>query len=124
MAHIDRRRMTQCLTNLVDNARKFTAVGGRIAVTMDASPKESHFSVADDGPGVPPDEQERIFRPYYQRSGATGGGGNGVGLGLAIVKGIVERHGGRIVLDSSIGKGCRFHLVIPHAVDALNAKAS
>ncbi len=122
MSHVDRRRMVQALVNLIDNARKFTATGGRIAVTMDASPKESHFSVSDDGPGVPPDEQERIFRPYYQRSGAPSGGGAGVGLGLAIVKGIVDRHGGRIHLDSGIGKGCRFHLIIPHAVDATNAR--
>lgn len=122
MAFADRRRMVQALTNLVDNARKFTAPGGRITVVMDASPKESHFSVADDGPGVPAEEQERIFRPYYQRSGAASGAATGVGLGLAIVKGIVDRHGGRIVLYSSIGKGCRFHLVIPHAVDAVTAK--
>lgn len=122
LALVDRRRLVQALTNLIDNARKYVPAGGHIQVTMEASSTESRFSVADDGPGVPADEQERIFRPYYQRSGSTAGALVGVGLGLAIVKGIVERHGGRITLDSGIGKGCCFRLSIPHVVEPQSAK--
>jgi signal transduction histidine kinase len=71
------------------------------------------FVVADNGPGVPPDERERIFRPYYQRHSGFAQAGSGVGLGLAIVRGIVDRHGGHIELDSDIGKGCRFRITLP-----------
>jgi len=60
--------------------------------------------VADTGPGIAAEDREQIFRPYYQRS--AGYSQSGVGLGLAIVKGIVDCHGGRIELDSDIGKGC------------------
>jgi signal transduction histidine kinase len=110
-AFIDRRRILQLLTNLVDNARKFSRAGGRVTIAMDANPAEAWFSVADTGPGIAAEDREQIFRPYYQRS--AGYSQNGVGLGLAIVKGIVDCHGGRIELDSDIGKGCRFRVVIP-----------
>jgi len=112
-AFIDRRRILQLLTNLVDNARKFSRAGGRVTIDMDAGPSEAWFSVADTGPGIAAEDREQIFRPYYQRS--AGYAQNGVGLGLAIVKGIVDCHGGRIELDSDIGKGCRFRVVIPAA---------
>lgn len=124
VAFVDRRRLGQALINLMDNARKFTPVGGRITVEMESSAQESRFAISDDGPGVPPDEQERIFRPYYQRSGSSNAGVGGVGLGLAIVKSIIERHGGGVGLDSRIGKGCRFHMVIPHSFDTAKSKAS
>jgi len=112
-AFIDRRRILQLLTNLVDNARKFSRAGGRVIIDMDAGPAEAWFAVADTGPGIAPEDREQIFRPYYQRS--AGYSQSGVGLGLAIVKGIVDCHGGRIELDSDIGKGCRFRVVIPVA---------
>jgi signal transduction histidine kinase len=112
-AFIDRRRILQLLTNLVDNARKFSRAGGRVTIEMDAGPAEAWFAVADTGPGIAPEDREQIFRPYYQRS--AGYSQSGVGLGLAIVKGIVDCHGGRIELDSDIGKGCRFRVVIPVA---------
>jgi signal transduction histidine kinase len=112
-AFIDRRRILQLLTNLVDNARKFSRAGGRVTIEMDAGPVEAWFAVADTGPGIAPEDREQIFRPYYQRS--AGYSQSGVGLGLAIVKGIADCHGGRIDLDSDIGKGCRFKVVIPVA---------
>jgi signal transduction histidine kinase len=117
-AHVDRRRLGQALINLVDNARKFAATGGRITVVMESERAECRFIVTDDGPGVPMEDQDRIFRPFFQRS-STAMTPAGVGLGLAIVKGIVERHGGRIHLDSGIGKGCRFFITIPHDADPL-----
>jgi signal transduction histidine kinase len=113
-ARLDRRRMLQALTNLLDNARKFTRPGGRVIVAMDRAADGAWFSVADTGPGIAPEDHQRIFQPFFQRSsGFVQGGGAGVGLGLAIVKGIVDRHGGTIELDSAIGKGCRFRIVIP-----------
>ncbi len=117
-AWVDRRRILQALTNLVDNARKFTRSGGTVSVDMDTGADETRFTVSDTGPGIPPEDRERIFRPYYQRSSAMSGGGAGVGLGLAIVKGIADRHGGRIELDSDIGKGARFSVVVPSSARA------
>lgn len=110
----DRRRLAQALINLIDNARKYTPAGGMVRVEMAINADEAVFVVADNGPGIPPGERERIFLPYYQRrQGFTLSAGAGVGLGLAIVKGIVEGHGGRLELDSDIGKGCRFRLRLP-----------
>jgi signal transduction histidine kinase len=113
-AWLDRRRILQVLTNLVDNARKFSRPGDRVEITMDSTPERAAFSVGDTGPGIAPEERERIFRPYYQRPSGSMQAGSGVGLGLAIVKGIVDRHGGRIDLESDIGKGCRFTVIIPN----------
>ncbi len=115
VAWVDRRRILQVLMNLVDNARKFTPATGTVTVTMDADALGARFSVHDDGPGVPPDEQDRIFRPFYRRAWANAntGGDAGIGLGLAIVKGLVGLHHGTITLDSDIGKGCRFLVTIP-----------
>ncbi|HEX3134276.1 MAG TPA: HAMP domain-containing sensor histidine kinase [Planctomycetota bacterium] len=115
-AVVDRRRIVQVLVNLVDNARKFTPRGGTVTIEMDSDQREVRLVVADNGPGIPTSERERIFAPYYQR---PSGGMNanvhihGVGLGLAIVKSIVDRHGGSIGLDSGIGKGCRFKVTVP-----------
>ena len=115
-AVVDRRRVMQMLVNLVDNARKFTQKGGKISVEMDSTAETANFVVADNGPGIPPNEQDRIFAPYYQRSSsAIPSAVNGVGLGLAIVRGIVHHHGGTIALDSDIGKGCRFTVELPHS---------
>lgn len=115
-AVVDRRRIVQVLVNLVDNARKFTPRGGTVTVAMDSDAREAHLVVADTGPGIPTSECDRIFAPYYQRPTNSGLGavGHGVGLGLAIVKSIVEHHGGRIALESGIGKGCRFNIILPN----------
>ncbi len=115
-AMVDRRRIVQVLVNLVDNARKFTPRGGTVSVAMDSDAQEIRLMVADTGPGIPASECDRIFAPYYQRPTNSGLGSvsHGVGLGLAIVKSIVEHHGGRITLDSGIGKGCRFRITLPN----------
>jgi signal transduction histidine kinase len=114
-AVVDRRRIVQVLVNLVDNARKFTPRGGAVTIEMDSDDREIRLVVADNGPGIPASERERIFAPYYQRpSGGMNANVHGVGLGLAIVKSIVDRHSGGIGLDSGIGKGCRFKVTLPN----------
>lgn len=121
-AVVDRRRIMQVLVNLIDNARKFTPKGGKITVEMDSDGEAARFVVSDNGPGIPPNESDRIFKPYYQRpSGAVPTATHGVGLGLAIVRGIVQHHGGTIALDSDIGKGCRFTVILPNREAALSA---
>ncbi len=112
-AWVDRRRVAQVLVNLVDNARKFTPAGGRVHVAMDADEQSAIFTVKDTGPGIPMEERERIFRPYYQRAQNSYGRGDGVGLGLVIVKAIVDLHKGRISIDSDSGRGCMFQVVVP-----------
>ncbi|MBA2480395.1 MAG: HAMP domain-containing histidine kinase [Planctomycetes bacterium] len=113
-AYVDRRRLSQVLVNLVDNARKFTPPGGRVSISMDADADAAVFTVRDSGQGIPPEERERIFHPYYQRSQSTlGSRVDGIGLGLVIVKAIVDLHQGRIVLDGEAGKGCMFQVVLP-----------
>lgn len=118
-ALVDRRRIVQVLVNLVDNARKFTPRGGIVTVEMDSDRQAARLVVADNGPGIPPSERDRIFAPYYQRpSGGMTANTHGVGLGLAIVKSIVDRHGGSIGLDSGTGKGCRFMVTLPNLPEA------
>lgn len=119
IALVDRRRIVQVLVNLVDNARKFTPRGGVVTVEMSSDRREVHLVVADNGPGIPLSERDRIFAPYYQRpSGGMTSNAHGVGLGLAIVKSIVDRHGGSIGLESGTGKGCRFKVTLPNQIDA------
>lgn len=112
-AYVDRRRLVRCLVNLVDNARKFTPPGGTVTVHMDADAASTTFTIADSGPGIPAEERERIFKPYYQRAQTSMARGDGVGLGLVIVKAIVDLHHGRITIDSDPGKGCIFRIVLP-----------
>ncbi len=114
VANVDRRRMLQVLTNLVDNARKFTPTGGRVEVSLWADGDEARFAVADTGPGIPEEARSAIFRPYSQR-GSAPIRGEGVGLGLAIVKAIIDLHSGSIVLGDGpeIGTGCTFRIRIP-----------
>jgi signal transduction histidine kinase len=112
-AFVDRRRLLRLLVNLVDNAKKFTPPGGRVAIGMDADDTQATFTVSDTGPGIPADERERIFKPYYQRSQGPTPRGDGVGLGLVIVKAMVDLHHGTITIHSDPGKGCLFSVVLP-----------
>jgi signal transduction histidine kinase len=113
-AWVDRRLLMRLLVNLVDNARKFTPSGGTVSVGMDSDERNASFSISDTGPGIPVEERERIFMPYYQRPQGAVVRGEGVGLGLVIVKGIVDLHQGRITLDhGESGRGCLFRVVLP-----------
>jgi two-component system, NarL family, sensor histidine kinase BarA len=109
---LDRRRIGQAVVNLIDNARKFTPEGGQVAIALDADDKQSTFSVTDTGPGIAESDRERIFKSYFQRGG-TPSRGAGLGLGLNIVRAIVDRHEGRIEIDSTPGRGSCFRLIIP-----------
>src|SRR5262249_8123461 len=106
----DRDRLFQVLTNLIDNAIKFTPEGGTVIVRSAACNNEVRFSVSDTGPGIPESDRDRIFEPYWQ---ATATGHPGAGLGLAIAKQIVEQHGGKIWVESAVGRGSTFVFTIP-----------
>jgi signal transduction histidine kinase len=119
-ARFDRLRLEQILTNLIANAIKFGHCGGRIEIRTrrqpdggEGAPPFVEIEVADDGPGVPLADRERIFEPYVQAADESRGGG--LGLGLAICKRLVEAHGGEIRLDEREGGGSRFRFTLPAA---------
>lgn len=106
----DRERVLQVISNLIGNALKFTPRGGRITVGHERDGEEVRFTVADTGPGIPPDLQARVFDRLWMRGTS---GAKGTGLGLFIAKGIVEAHGGRIWVESVAGAGARFFFTLP-----------
>ena len=108
----DEQRLTQVLLNLVGNAIKFTNIG---EVRVRAKAVDGHFniSVTDTGPGIPEQEQVRIFEQFHQVDSSLTKAAGGTGLGLAIAKQIVEMHGGRIWVESTLGKGSTFQMQLP-----------
>jgi signal transduction histidine kinase len=108
----DEQRLTQVLLNLVGNAIKFTDVG-EVCITATASNGHFALSVTDTGPGIPQEHQARIFEQFHQVDSSNTKAKGGTGLGLAIAKQIVEMHGGRIWVESIVGKGSTFQMEIP-----------
>ncbi len=110
--HGDERRLTQVLLNLVGNAIKFTDEG---EVLIKASHNNGGFSVAvsDTGPGISEDDQKKLFQEFQQADSSTTKKKGGTGLGLAISKKIIEMHGGKIWLESQLGKGSTFAFTVP-----------
>jgi len=106
----DRDRLLQVLTNLIDNAIKFTPEGGVVTLKAEKHRAEIRFFISDTGPGISEGDQEHIFEPYWQADATAY---PGVGLGLAIVKQIVEQHGGKIWVESELGQGSTFLFTIP-----------
>jgi len=108
---VDRRRMEQVLNNLLSNAHKFTPKGGHIRVTVQEKGDVVEVRVQDNGPGIPPEEQERIFDKFYVVT--DGHRQAGVGLGLYIARQFVALHGGRIWVESQPGAGSTFCFTVP-----------
>jgi PAS domain S-box-containing protein len=117
----DRHRLLQVFENLIGNAIRFTAPGGHITVGAEPRDHEVMFWVADDGSGIAPDALPHVFERFWQ---ATRGDRRGAGLGLPIVKGIVEAHGGRVWVESTLGRGSTFFFYVPTADVAPDLLAS
>ncbi|HEY6150665.1 MAG TPA: HAMP domain-containing sensor histidine kinase, partial [Gaiellaceae bacterium] len=109
----DRARLAQMLDNLVSNGLKFTESGGRVEVRLRAENGTAVLEVEDDGVGIPADEQEHLFERFFRSSTATHNAIPGTGLGLTITKAIVERHGGRIEIDSAENAGTTVRVSLP-----------
>jgi signal transduction histidine kinase len=110
----DRDKINQVLLNLIGNAIKFTSVQGRVTVSASRNGVESiQVSVSDTGPGVAPDEKEKIFAKFYRVAEVNGENSKGTGLGLAIAKALVELHGGKIWVESEEGHGSTFSFTLP-----------
>jgi two-component system phosphate regulon sensor histidine kinase PhoR len=109
----DKDRARQVLTNLVENAVKYSPGGGKIELALEPSDGAVLFRVADEGMGIPEDEQRRIFEKFYRLDPNMTQGIGGTGLGLYICSELVERMGGRIWLESEEGKGSAFYFELP-----------
>jgi PAS domain S-box-containing protein len=111
---VDAPRILQVMSNLVGNAVKFTPPGGSITLRARPAEREVRFTVADTGPGIAAEQLPHLFGRYWQGDRKDR---RGIGLGLAIAKGIVEAHGGRIWVESTIGEGSDFHFTLQSASD-------
>lgn len=112
---IDREKIEQVLNNLIGNAIKFSNRGDAVRVHLSGAGDVVGLSVADDGPGIPEADRDRIFQPFTSTSVKPTGGEPSTGLGLLIAKRIVESHGGRIWVESELGRGSTFFVELPRA---------
>ena len=110
--HADGMRFKQVLMNLAGNAIKFTPEGGRIELAARQVDDQVRVEVRDNGPGIPPEQQQRIFEAFFRLT-ETGSATEGTGLGLAITARLVELHGGKLGIESQPGKGACFYFSLP-----------
>jgi signal transduction histidine kinase len=100
------------VANLLENAIRYTPKGGKVSVRAQAEEGQVIVQVSDNGPGIPPADQPYLFDKFFRASNVPGGV-PGTGLGLSIVKSIVDSHNGRIWVDSRLGEGSTFTVVLP-----------
>jgi len=105
----DRRRLEQALLNIAANAQRFSPAGAQIVLRVSAGDGAVRWTVIDHGPGISAGEQERLFERFFVGLGAAGGSGIGLPTALAIA----QAHGGSVEVESEVGKGSVFHLVVP-----------
>lgn len=110
---VDRTRIGQVLTNLVENAAKYSSKGSQITVGAEHSAGLVMLSVTDRGQGIPSDLLDKVFDRFYQGESVVSGRRNGLGLGLPISRAIMEAHGGKIWVESEVGKGSKFSFSLP-----------
>ena len=120
----DEDRLGQVLANIVQNAIKFSPSGSEVCVHLVRDPENVVVEVEDHGPGIPRADHNRIFERFYKVDRARSRGRGGTGLGLAIARHIIDRHHGRIWVESEEGKGSRFFFSLPAGRLALAAPAA
>jgi signal transduction histidine kinase len=117
MVRGDRDKVIHVLTNLLGNAFEFTPSGGKVWVNVEYDPNNYEnmvlLEVGDTGRGIAPDHHELIFREFAQVDSSASRAHHGTGLGLTIARRFVELHGGRIWVESDLGKGSRFFFTLP-----------
>lgn len=120
--YVDGERMGQVIANLLANALKYSPVEQPVAVTVRAEPGQARVEVHDSGPGIPAQEQKRLFEAFHRAAGVkTFDGSGGLGLGLYISKGIIDQHGGDIGVESAVGEGSTFWFTLPLMAQSADA---
>ncbi len=114
-AEVDRRRIEQVVTNVLSNAIKFTPKGGHIEVCLSETPDQVQVCIADNGPGIPVQDQTHVFDKFYVVADRRGL--SGLGLGLYIAQEMIQLHGGRIWVDSRPGAGSTFCFAVPRRAE-------
>ena len=109
----DREKLRIMLDNLISNAIKYSPDGSELAVSLIADRKYAIIKVTDAGPGIPEQEQERVFEAFYQGAPANKGAVRGTGLGLSIAREYAQAHGGNITVLKSASKGASLRVVLP-----------
>lgn len=110
---LDVERMKLAIQNLLDNAIRYTPVGGLVTISLKSDKNKIEFSIKDNGVGIPKTQQERIFTKFFRGTNVIRMETDGTGLGLFITKNIVEAHGGKIWFESEEGKGTIFYFNLP-----------
>jgi signal transduction histidine kinase len=121
--HTDPQKVLFTLSNLIQNAIKFTPQGGRVGVEVSVHEDELRVSIWDTGVGIRAEEHERIFLPFYQVEPSLTREHEGIGLGLSIARGMIERCKGRIWVESEPGQGSRFTFALPLRMDPASVSA-
>ncbi len=122
-ATVDRGALRQVLLNLLDNAVRYGPAGQTVTISTTSVWDDWTLEVADEGPGVPPDERDRIFAPYYRMKRDAGGAVGGTGIGLAVVRQLVQQHGGQVRVSNVEGRpGARFVVMLPIAARSNGAR--
>jgi two-component system phosphate regulon sensor histidine kinase PhoR len=118
----DRTYIEQILFNLLDNAIKYTPEGGRVSISViEKDQGEIQFSIEDNGIGIPKDDIHRVFERFYRVDKGRSQELGGTGLGLSIVKHLVQAHGGRVWVESQLGKGSIFYFTLPKRLEGINS---
>jgi signal transduction histidine kinase len=125
VAEVDRGALRQVLLNLLDNAVRYGPTGQNVTITTARAGDTWTIEVADEGPGIPEGERERIFAPYYRMKRDAGGPVGGTGIGLAVVRRLVKQHGGGVHVASTNGNGdggARFVVALPIAARGVSSQ--
>jgi signal transduction histidine kinase len=112
IVQIDELKISWVILQLLDNAIKFTSVGGKVTLKVDREDNFVRIAVIDTGIGIPAERMEEIFEPFHQLDGSSSRKYGGTGLGLALVRKIIEAHGSVIHINSEVGKGSQFDFLL------------
>ncbi|HIJ40447.1 MAG TPA: PAS domain-containing sensor histidine kinase [Deltaproteobacteria bacterium] len=110
---MDASKIEQAITNLVSNAIEHTQPGTKVNIALACDQQSMTFSVRDRGPGIPPEEMKKLFKPFEKTSAKKTGGEKSTGLGMLITRKIIEAHGGEIWVDSTLGSGTTVYFRLP-----------
>jgi two-component system, sensor histidine kinase and response regulator len=116
--NLDANRIEQVMNNLLSNATKYSHPGSTVRVSVSRTAKSVRISVSDEGIGIKDEDRAKLFQPFQRSSVRGTAGEKSTGLGLSIVRSIVEAHGGRVEVESEVGKGTTFRVVLPRAGSA------